>query len=40
MRILYISYIDLGDLESGSKVRPVKILEALENTGHEIVVLT
>ena len=40
MRILYINYIDINKLLSGSSVRPVRIMDALRNTGHEIIALT
>lgn len=36
MKILYITYIDFGNMSSGSNVRPQKIYEAFINRGHEI----
>lgn len=36
MKILYITYIDFGDMSSGSSVRPQKIYDAFLQQGHEI----
>jgi len=40
MKILYINYIDSGALQSGSSVRPTRILQAFRESGHEIVTLS
>lgn len=40
MRILYINYIDSDVLQSGSSVRPARILQALKESDHEILMLT
>jgi glycosyltransferase involved in cell wall biosynthesis len=40
MRILYINYVSSDLLDSGSSVRPTKILEAFRNTDNELIVLT
>ena len=40
MKILYINYIDSGTLQSGSSVRPTRILQAFKESGHEIITLT
>lgn len=40
MKILYINYIDSGTLQSGSSVRPTRILQAFKESGQEIVTLT
>lgn len=40
MKILYINYIDTNSVTSGSNVRPVKIMNALKNSGNDVEVLT
>ena len=40
MRILYINYVDSDHLTSGSSVRPIRILNAFKESGHEIITLT
>lgn len=40
MKILYINYIDSDVLQSGSSVRPTRILQAFKESGHEIFTLT
>lgn len=40
MRILYITYIDFGELGSGSSVRPQKMYEAFLNAGAEVTLVS
>lgn len=40
MLILYINYVSTDILQSGSSVRPAKILNAFKKSGHEIIVLS
>lgn len=40
MLILYINYIDMDAVTSGSKVRPVKMYQAFLDEGHEVKLLT
>ena len=40
MLILYINYIDMDSVTSGSKVRPVKMYQAFLDEGHEVKLLT
>ena len=40
MLILYINYIDMDAVTSGSKVRPVKMYQACLDEGHEVKLLT
>ena len=40
MRVLYINYIDMDAVTSGSKVRPVKMYQAFLDEGHEVKLLT
>ncbi|MBC8570406.1 glycosyltransferase [Zongyangia hominis] len=39
MTILYITFIDFGELKSGSSVRPQKMFHAFESLGHEVKLL-
>lgn len=40
MRILFISYVDTGHTDSGSGIRPLRMLEAFKKSGHDIIILT
>lgn len=40
MRIIFISYVDTECTDSGSSVRPLRMLEAFKESGHDVVVLT
>lgn len=40
MNILYITYIDFKDVNSGSSVRPQKIYETLVASGHNVKLLS
>lgn len=39
MRILFISYVDTERIDSGSGIRPLRMLEAFKKSGHDIIVL-
>ena len=40
MTILYITYVDVDFVESGSGLRPRRMLEELRSTGHKLIELT